>query len=169
MIRTRVRLQLRRAGVVTFATVAIVAMACAGNDEEFAAGVPTSTRSLVASPATLATTLSATGQVDASPTETIVAPPPDTEGEFLFANQGCGTCHSTGDDRIIGPGLSGLSERAGTRDPETTAVEYVTQSIRAPNAYIVPDFFPDIMPGTFSDSMTGDEIEELVDFLLMLP
>ena len=79
----------------------------------------------------------------------------------------CTVCHSTGTDTKVGPGLGGLSERAGSRVDGMTAVEYVTQSITDPGAFIVPGF-PDVMPTNFSDLMSEVEIASLVDYLLML-
>lgn len=53
----------------------------------------------------------------------------------------CIACHSL-DSNVFraGPVLKGISERAGERDPDLSAVEYLQQSILEPSAYIVEGF-----------------------------
>ena len=57
---------------------------------------------------------------DDTPVPTIKPPPPPCDedcllGKELFDNSGCATCHSTGDDKIVGPGLAGVYARADRR------------------------------------------------------
>ena len=77
----------------------------------------------------------------------------------------CTACHSTGDDQIVGPGLAGIGERAGSRVPGLTADEYIEQSIREPGEFVVPTF-PNAMPpwGNLGD----DQIDALVTYLKTL-
>lgn len=144
-------------------SLVIAIAACGGDDGDDGSPTTTSAPAATEVPAPTATP---------EPTATPIpdAPEPDiANGEALFTAQGCSSCHSTGTDTIVGPGLSGLSERAGSRVAGKSAVEYVTQSIRSPNAFVVPDFFPDLMPTTFSTSMTETEIADVVAYLLQLP
>ncbi len=79
-------------------------------------------------------------------------------GEVLFKDQGCGACHSTGGDRIIGPGLAGVSAR---RDDA-----FIRQSITDPAA-VITEGFTDLMPNTFG-GLPDSDIEDLVAYLKTL-
>lgn len=101
--------------------------------------------------------------------------PGDAEaGEVLFttfqpaAGIACSTCHRIDtDERLIGPGLLHVGERAITRIEDYTAADYIRESILEPGAYIV-EGYPDIMPKNFSAAFTEDEINDLTAFLLTL-
>ncbi len=91
-------------------------------------------------------------------------------GLAAFNGAGCAACHtvsgiSTG---IVGPVLDGLASRAGTTVTGLSAEEYIRQSIMDPNAFIVEGFTQDIMLQTFSESLTDEQIDNLVTFLLTL-
>jgi len=61
-----------------------------------------------------------------------------TEGKGL-----CFTCHTIGKSGALRfPDLQGIATRAGTRVPGLSALDYLAQSIYAPEAYIVPGFNP---------------------------
>ena len=87
------------------------------------------------------------------------------DGQALFAANGCSGCHSTGADRVVGPGLAGVGESAGNRVSGLSAEEYIAQSLRDPTAYVVDDFAP-VMP-SFA-RLSDDEIEALVKYLRTL-
>jgi cytochrome c2 len=72
------------------------------------------------------------------PEETSTSDSGDVEaGKKLFVS--CATCHSTGTDKLVGPGLAGVYQRAATRT-SLDADSYIEQSIRQPGAFIVPGF-----------------------------
>lgn len=104
----------------------------------------------------------------AVPEAPVVATGDATNGEVLFAAQGCSGCHSTGENRIVGPGLSGVGVRAEIRVEGQSANDYLTMSIKSPNDFLVPDF-PGIMPGNFGSSMSETEISDLVAYLISIP
>lgn len=89
------------------------------------------------------------------------------KGQALFASLGCNGCHATSADKIVGPGMAGLNGRAGTRVAGMSADAYIEQSIREPNAFVVPDFLPSVMPATFGN-LTADEIRNLIAYLKTL-
>ncbi|MCH7906618.1 MAG: cytochrome c, partial [Chloroflexi bacterium] len=66
-------------------------------------------------------------------------------------------------------GLSGVGTTADTRVAGLNADEYLTQSIKSPNAFVVPDFFADLMPATFGQTLSEQEIADIVAYLISLP
>ena len=82
---------------------------------------------------------------------------------------GCSACHSldgsVGKGVTQGPSFQGISERAGDRVPELSAVEYLRQSIVDPSAYVV-EGFGDNMPKSFRLFLSEEDIDDLVAFLL---
>jgi len=86
------------------------------------------------------------------------------DGESLFTTN-CSSCHSTGDDTIVGPGLAGIADRAGTRVAGQSVDAYLRESIINPNAFIV-DGYPAVMPGW--EQLGTESIEALVTYLKTL-
>lgn len=105
-------------------------------------------------------------------------------GEALFRSSppACFTCHSTAPGVILaGPSMAGMATRAAEivasdayEGSATTAEEYVRESILEPHAYISegPDFFAvsgrSVMPDNYDETLTAEEIEQLVAYLMSL-
>lgn len=88
-------------------------------------------------------------------------------GKKVFS-QHCGSCHATVPDTVIvGPSLAGLVTRAESRVEGLDAKQYINQSITNPNAYLVSGF-KDLMPTTFAKKLTGEELDDLMSYLLTL-
>jgi len=80
-----------------------------------------------------------------------------------YGANGCSTCHS-GENPDLGPDHANVFETAATRVQGLSAEEYIAQSIRDPNAYIVPGFeSPSAMPD-FSN-LTEDDIRYLIAYM----
>lgn len=92
----------------------------------------------------------------------------------MYAEAGfaCSTCHNpNSENRLIGPGLLGIGERAATRVEGQTAEEYLHNAIVHPNDYIVegnPEYPPSLMPQIYGDLFTEEEINNLVAYLMTL-
>ncbi len=94
-------------------------------------------------------------------------------GEELYRNGAAGappciTCHLLDGRAGLGPSLFGLRDVAAQRVPGLSAVEYVRQSILAPNAYIVSGYNSDYMYQRYHGALTDEEIEALTAFVLSL-
>ena len=79
------------------------------------------------------------------------------DGKALFASAGCGGCHTfkpAGSSGAVGPAVDGLTDAASVR-----------QSIVDPGAVVVSGFSDGVMPTTFGDSFSDEEIDALVAFL----
>jgi cytochrome c oxidase subunit 2 len=82
------------------------------------------------------------------------------QGKTLFTQQ-CGTCHALADAGTtaeVGPDLDNVL--AGTN------ADFIRKSIVDPNAEIAPGFQPNVMPGNFGESLSQQQLDSLVEYLL---
>jgi mono/diheme cytochrome c family protein len=89
-------------------------------------------------------------------------------GEQIFLAQPCHTCHA---DLTVGPAFPGdppLAIRAETRRSGYSAELYLYESIVEPNAYIVPGFQKDIMPSDIGETLTNQELADLIAYLITM-
>lgn len=108
---------------------------------------------------------------------------PRALGQALFyeAVPACNACHSTapGAD-MAGPTMAGLVQRTEQllASPEYTGQasdvgEYIRESITDPSAYLVPGAMysaggTSFMPNTYHDSITDEQLDQLVAYLMSL-
>jgi mono/diheme cytochrome c family protein len=91
------------------------------------------------------------------------APPevPGGPGAQVFANNGCGTCHTlaaAGSGGVTGPDLDEVL-------PGQTAA-MVEESIVNPDASIAKGYPPNVMPANFKEAISKKELEQLVEYLI---
>ena len=92
-----------------------------------------------------------------------------SNGELLFRTKGCAACHSVAAMGIrayvpAGPDLSAAAADFGGRREGLSAFEYLTQSMRAPQAFLAPGGTGTIeMPDL---GLSDGEIDALARFLL---
>lgn len=91
-------------------------------------------------------------------------------GTILVAGASpCVACHMvSGDVAVVGPNLAGIANRAAERVPDSSAAEYLRVSIIDPNSYIVEGYSEGIMPLNYADTLTEEQINDLVAYLLSL-
>jgi cytochrome c oxidase subunit II len=88
------------------------------------------------------------------------------DGASVFESSGCGGCHTfaaAGATGAIGPSLDELADAANQAGVPLD--EFVRESVTDPNSYIEPGFKPDVMPQTFGDSLSSEELDALVAYL----
>ena len=113
----------------------------------------------------------------AAPASAAVSPRPPAaaglydQGRTVFQARGCIGCHSVSDKGLvsrmpIAPDLSGLGQRAASRRPGLTAEQYVQESVRQPQAYIVPGFTDVQMPTL---PVSDADLQAIAAFLLAPP
>ena len=91
------------------------------------------------------------------------APPkvPGGPGAQVFANNGCGGCHTLA-----------AAKSGGTTGPDFNKVlpgqtaAMIKESIVAPNAKITPGYPASVMPQDFATILKPNEIDELVEYLI---
>lgn len=84
-----------------------------------------------------------------------------TAGAAVFTNAGCGACHTlaaAGSTAQVGPELDKVLPG---RD-----AEFVRQSIVDPNAVVAEGYQPGVMPQTFGDQLSKEQLDGLVEYLL---
>ncbi len=106
--------------------------------------------------------------------EVTPTPPPEgdtggSDGERVFNSASpitCTTCHSLDGTVGLGPSLQGISERAGTQVAGLSAEEYLRESILDTNAFIVKGFPESLMPVNFSETLSAEEVDAVIAFLM---
>jgi len=92
------------------------------------------------------------------------AAPPEVEGgpgAQVFANNGCGGCHTLA-----------IANSGGTTGPDLDEVlpgqsaAMIHESIVNPNGDIAKGYPANVMPGTFGETISAKELEQLVEYLV---
>ena len=91
---------------------------------------------------------------------------PAAAGKAVFANNGCGSCHTlaaAGASGTIGPDLDKIATYAKNAGQPLDA--FVRESIIDPEKFIEKGYPPNVMPGTFGKSLTKMQLDALVAFV----
>lgn len=92
-------------------------------------------------------------------------------GQDLFRSSatGCSVCHSLDPGiELVGPSLAGIGVEAASRVAGVSAEEYLRESIVEPDAYVVDGYPSGQMLGIYEETLTDEEIDALVSFMLTL-
>jgi mono/diheme cytochrome c family protein len=99
-------------------------------------------------------------------------------GETVATAQGCVACHistNTGPAWEPSDGEPGIGDRAATRITQPdyegaaeTPEQYLFESIVHPDVYVVPPFAPGIMPKTYGETLTDQDMADLIAYLLTI-
>ena len=92
-------------------------------------------------------------------------------GKALFTSNGCNSCHTLADagaNGTTGPNLNALKSSAAKfgRPLHETPQQYVEQSIKDPNAFVVPGYQKGVMPSNFGTTLKPSQIAALAKYLL---
>lgn len=97
------------------------------------------------------------------------------EGQKLYyetslgTNAGCRICHALEPGVVlVGPSFAGVATRAASRVPGLSAEEYLRQSILDPDVYVVSGFPAGQMVPGLGKTLTEQQIDDLVAFLMTL-
>ena len=101
---------------------------------------------------------------------------PVIRGKSVFLKSGCIACHTIQDvsTGLVGPELTQVGTNAETRVDGQTAEDYILTSIIDPNAFIVTDCppgpcaSPSVMPLTFGQTLSEEQLSDLVAYLFSL-
>lgn len=90
------------------------------------------------------------------------------KGQVLFSTH-CATCHAVKGDRVVvGPSLEGIATRASERVPELSATDYLRESILYPDNYLVEPHQLGSMQQNFGSTLTSEDVDYLIAYLLTL-
>lgn len=98
---------------------------------------------------------------------------PAAEGQRVFAEQACNSCHTTDGTPGVGPTLKGLYKKSVTLDNGQTVTAdeaYLRESIVDPDAKIVKGYSKGVMKAAVSESLRKDEkkVKALVEYIKTL-
>lgn len=94
------------------------------------------------------------------------------QGQVIFTGSGgCLACHAVEGiaSGMLGPDLTHIGTDAATRKPETSAHDYIIESIKEPEAFVATDVEranPGIMTSALTSSLSDADVEALVEFLM---
>jgi mono/diheme cytochrome c family protein len=109
--------------------------------------------------------LAACGNETSAPAVTLS--PLAAEGRRVF-RANCASCHAVEPNTVIvGPSLNGIATRAGTRVEGQDAETYLLTSVLRPDAYMV-EGFEDLMPSNLAKSLSGEDLDAVIAYLLTL-
>ena len=90
-------------------------------------------------------------------------------GQHLTVANTCLGCHSLSSNQtMVGPTWHDLAETAATRVAGQTAAGYLYTSIVHPNAYVVNGYQPNVMLQGYSQTLSEQDIADIVSYLLTL-
>ena len=110
---------------------------------------------------------STTSTTSTSTTSSTTPISPAQAGLTVFNSNGCSACHTLSAANAtgkVGPDLDNLVSYAKTA--KQPLEPFVHQSIVDPNAYIQPGYPKNVMPDTFGQSLTKEQLDHLVTFLV---
>lgn len=90
------------------------------------------------------------------------------DGQKVATATGCLACHSLDGSVVVGPSWKGLfgSTREFEDGSSTTADEtYMHESIVNPNAKIAKGFQPNLMPATYAQTLSEEQITAIIEFI----
>jgi cytochrome c oxidase subunit 2 len=95
----------------------------------------------------------------------------NAQGKQLFAANGCGGCHTLADagaNGTVGPNLNKIDADAAKYGKQLgqSPQQYVFNSIKTPAAFTVPGFPKGVMPSTFGQQLSPQQLNALVKYLL---
>ncbi len=151
-----------------------VAVPCSFDHEQMENVCPTPEPQPTSTPHPMVTPLPeysspATAETSASASVDISGPPSADIGAGLVQKYGCAACHSIDGSELVGPSWKGIyesQEALGDGTSVTVNDEYITESIKDPNAKVVQGFTAGLMPATLG--VTDEEIPHLIEYIKSL-
>ena len=100
------------------------------------------------------------------------ANPANGEALFIAMNDtgfACANCHNANSDAtLVGPGLLDIPNTATTRVEGELPETYLYNSIVTPSEYLVEGFVDNLMPQTYTEIYSEEQIHDIVAYLMTL-
>lgn len=88
------------------------------------------------------------------------------DAEAIRTKYACVGCHSLDGTALAGPTWKNLGNTAVNRVKGESPALYLYQSITEPGAYVVEGYIDGVMPKTFKDQMSPEELATVIQFIL---
>jgi cytochrome c551/c552 len=90
-------------------------------------------------------------------------------GRELTVQYGCTACHALEEGtNVVGPSWYNIGAIAATRVPDESAALYLYHSIVDPNQYVVEGFLPNLMPQTYQEQLSEEDLADMIQYMLTL-
>lgn len=90
-------------------------------------------------------------------------------GRELTVQNGCTACHALEEGaNVVGPSWFNMGAIAATRVPNESAALYLYHSIVDPNQHVVEGFLPNLMPQSYSEQLSEQDLADVIQYLLTL-
>lgn len=91
-------------------------------------------------------------------------------GQQVFTGAGaCSSCHTVnGSGGLIGPDLVGAAASAASIHPDLPVEEALKIEIIDPNLHITEGYRGDLMPQNYEDTLTEQQLQDLVAYMMSL-
>ncbi len=119
---------------------------------------------------TVVTTTVTDASADLPPTIAALLPNADPEhGRELTVQYGCTACHALEEGaNVVGPSWYNIGAIAATRVPDESTAFYLYHSIVEPNRFVVEGFLPNLMPQSYQEQLSEQELADVIQYLLTL-
>lgn len=88
-------------------------------------------------------------------------------GEQIAQLNGCVGCHSLEKGGVlVGPSWYGVANQAIKRVAGESPAFYLYHSVANPGEFVVPDYPAGVMPATYADSLSTEDMGNLIAYLL---
>lgn len=155
-------------------------VACSNAEGQSLPPTPTNETATVSATVSVTATTPVNGATDSTATEaettglpaTIAALLPNADpehGRELTVQYGCTACHALEEGvNVVGPSWYNIGAIAATRVPDESAALYLYHSIVQPNQHVVEGFLPNLMPQSYQDQLSEQELADMIQYLLTL-
>jgi mono/diheme cytochrome c family protein len=93
-----------------------------------------------------------------------------SQGELVFnRTAGCNACHTVnGSSGLIGPDLAGVADRVVKMHPDLSVEQALEVEIVDPTAFVTEGYRGELMPANYKDTLTPQQIQDLIAYMMSL-
>jgi cytochrome c oxidase subunit 2 len=103
--------------------------------------------------------------------EAAIADDPVARGQKVYESYGCKACHTLDGSDLVGPSFLGAYGRqVELEDGSSTLADevYIYNSVVDPNLQVVQGYPANVMPQTYADQISDEQIQDYIEFMKSL-
>ena len=103
--------------------------------------------------------------------EAAIADDPVARGQKVYESYGCKACHTLDGSDLVGPSFLGVFGRQAEFEDGTSALAdetYIYNSVVDPNLQVVKGYPANVMPQTYADQISDEQIQDYIEFMKSL-